>query len=297
MAGVQRRDFHGVPKARSPRSSADLHSALGRSVLLRPAVGPNREVVVDKVLIGAGENLELDQERHLQDAVFTTTTGEARKPLWPSPTRALWQDAHALYGAVKDGQAGLYARMRSLPYERHGMQVPYTLWAVGLLTKQALPAGWTHGAYPYAPGMEAHLYHASKRGSDIAEYLATSLKKAAIVAAELAFPAMRAVDEAGQVARLDARESFWPSAETPFYEMLDEVIDRGPGEVDPTSEPLDAYAEELHRTARTQMIQRLDALPPSDRNHRARAAAMRRFDDDMSEERAPAELRRRTARD
>jgi CRISPR system Cascade subunit CasA len=254
-------------------------------------------VVVDKVLIGAGEVLELDQERHLQDAVFTTVTGEIRKPLWPSPTRALWQDAHALYGAVKDEQAGLYARMYSLRYKQRSMQKPYALWAVGLLTKQALPAGWTHGAYPYAPGMEAHLYHASKRGSDIAEYLATSLRKAAIVAAELAFPAMRPADEAGQVARLDVRENFWPSAEPPFYEMLDDVIGRGEYDIDPTSEPLDAYAEELHRNARTQMIQRLDALPPSDANHCARAKAIRLFDEDMSAERAPAELRRRTGRD
>lgn len=297
MHGIERRHFKGTPKARTPRSSADLHSALGRSVLLHADVGPQHEVVVDRVLIGAGEILELDPERHLQDAVFSTTINGTRKPLWPSANRALWQEAHALYSAVRDDRTGLYARMRSLPYQRVGTGVPYKLLAVGLLTRQALPAGWTHGEYPYAPGMAAQLYRASRRGSDIAEYIARSLQKAAIVAAEIAFPAMRASDESGQVARFDARDSFWPTAEVPFYEMLDEVVDRGPGDDDPVSEPLNSYARELQETARTQMIRRLDTLPPNDRNHRARARAIQRFDDDMSAGRAPAELRGEIARD
>lgn len=297
MPGIERRHFTGTAKPRVPRSSADLHSTLGRSILLHAQVGPHHEVVVDKVLIGAGEILELDPERHLQDAVFSTTTNGTRKPLWPSPSRALWQEAHALYGAVRDDRTGLYARMRSLPYERRGTGVPYKLLAVGLLTRQALPVGWTHGAYPYAPGMAAQLYRASRRGSDIAEYIARSLRKAAIVAAEIAFPAMRAADEAGQVARFDARDSFWPTAEVPFYEMLDEVVDRGPEDDDPVSAPLNAYAQELQETARTQMIRRLDALPPNDRNHRARAQAIQHFDDDMTGDWAPAELRGEIARD
>lgn len=294
---IERRTFTEKPKPRVPRSSADLHSALGRSVLLHASRGPRGQIVVDRVLIGAGEILELDPDRHLQDAVFSKTTNGLMKPLWPSPSRALWQQAHALYSAVRDNRIGLYARLRSLPYERTGTGAPYQLWAVGLLANKTLPVTWTHGAYPYAPGMAAHLYRASRRGSDIAEYIARSLKSAAILAAETAFPAMRGVDEAGQVARLDARWAFWPSAEDPFHELLDEVVDRGPEDDDPVSEPLIAYALGLMGTARTQMLQRLDTLPANDRNHRARAQAVRRFDEDMSKDWAPAELRGEIARD
>ncbi|MER6918702.1 hypothetical protein [Streptomyces spiralis] len=99
------------------------------------------------------------------------------------------------------------------------------------------------------------------------------------------------------MARLDARWAFWPAAEDPFHELLDEVIDRGPEDDDPVSEPLIEYATGLMTTARTQMLQRLDALPPSDRNHRARARAVRLFEDAMSGDRAPAELRGEIARD
>ncbi|MFE4666159.1 type I-E CRISPR-associated protein Cse1/CasA [Streptomyces sp. NPDC056716] len=297
-SGFERRTFKEKATPRTPRSSADLHSSLGRSVLLRPARGPHGQVMVDRVLIGAGEVLALDPARHLQDAVYSETTNGVSKPLWPSPSRALWQQAHALYSAVKDDRTGMYARLRSLlPHQRQGPGAPYQLWAVGLLANKALPVSWTHGAYPYAPGMAAHLYRASRRGSDIAEHLARTLKHAAIVAAETAFPAVRAADEAGQVARLDARYAFWPAAEDPFHALLDEVIDRGDEDDDPVSAPLVAYALELMDTARTELLQRLDTLPPSDRNHRARARAVGLFEAAVSGARAPAELRGETALD
>lgn len=295
--GAERRTFTGSAKPRRPCSPADLHSSLGRSVLLGGVRGTQGQVMVDRVLIGAGEVLDLDPELHLQDAVFSETVSGVRKPLWPSPTRDLWQQAHALYSAVRDAPSGMYARLRSLRYEREGTGAPYQIWAVGLLTNQSRPLSWVDGAYPYAPGMVTHLYRASRRGSDIAEYIASTLKKAAIRAAETAFPAMRAADEAGQVARLDARSSFWPSAEDPFHGLLDEVVRRGPEDDDPTAEPLIAYAAELRATARTQLLQKLDALPPSDINHKARARAVRLFEDAMTGSRAPAELRGETEGD
>ena len=297
--GFERREFKEKATPRVPRSSADLHSALGRSVLLRPACGPEGQVMVDRVVIGAGEVLDPDPERHLQDAVYSKNAKGTPKPLGPSPSRALWQDAHALYSAVEDGQAGLYARLGSfVRQDREGPEASYQLWAVGLLANQALPVIWTHGAYPYAPGMEAHLHRASLRGSRIAEYIARILKAAAVVAAEIAFPAMRPADETGQVARLDARWDFWPSAETPFHELLDEVIDRGwEDEDDPVSAPLVAYALHLMTTARTQLFRRLDALPPGNDNNRARAEGVRLFETAMSAAQAPAELRGETARD
>ncbi|WP_145498518.1 type I-E CRISPR-associated protein Cse1/CasA [Streptomyces sp. CFMR 7] len=296
--GFQRRRFEGASDPRAPHGPADLHSALGRSVLLRPAAGPAGQTVVDRVLIGAGEVLALDPDRHCQDAVFSTTAGGVRKPLWPSPTRALWQDAHALYGAVRDDRTGLYARLRSLRLRSGDAGAPYQLWAVGLLANKTLPVIWTYGSYPYAPHMERHLHQASYRGSVLAEYLAWSLKKAAVVAAETAFPAMRTADEAGQVARLDARYMFWPAAEEPFYELLDEVIERGPEADDPVSEPCNAYAALLLSTARTQLLQRLDGLHLlSADNNLARARALQLFENLVTARNAPAELRGETARE
>ncbi|MYW02348.1 type I-E CRISPR-associated protein Cse1/CasA [Streptomyces sp. SID3343] len=287
----ERRGFTAKAKARAPRSSADLHSALGRSILLRPSHGPHGQIMVDRVLIGAGEVLDLDPERHLQDAVLSQTLNGLVKPLWPSPTRALWREAHALYGAVKDAETGLYARLRSLPYERKGPGAPYQMWAVGLLANKALPVAWTEGAYPYAPGMADHLYRASRRGSIIAEYVALSLKRAAVVASEVVHPAARAADEGGQLARFDARWQFWPAAAQPFADLLDEVIEGGAAGDDPVSAPLADYARILVASARTHLTHHLDALPPNSRGHRARARAEQRFEDDVTADKAPAELR------
>ncbi|ROO84452.1 CRISPR system Cascade subunit CasA [Actinocorallia herbida] len=289
---IKRRTFERETEPRVPRGPADLHSALGRSVLLHPRQEPSGEVLVDRVLVGAGELLYLDPRLHLQDAVYSRTTNGLERPLRPSPTRALWQEAHALYSAVVESQAGLYARLHSLlPQEQQGSGAPYYLWAVGLLADQALPVAWTHGSFPYAPGMAKHLHRASWRGSNIAEYIARSLKRAAIVAAEMAFPAVRPSDEAGQIARLDARWAFWPAAEQPFHELLDEVVEGGLEARDPVSEPLFAYTADLLSTARTHLHQRLDRLPPGDRSHQAQARALRRFEDDIADTRAPAELR------
>ncbi|MDT0266724.1 type I-E CRISPR-associated protein Cse1/CasA [Streptomyces sp. DSM 44915] len=296
-AGIERRTFEAKAKPRAPRDAADLHSALGRSIALRPKRAPGGQLVVDRVLIGAGEVLALDPERHLQDAVFRQTTNGLSKPLWPSHTRALWQDAHALYGAVREAGSGLYARLRSLPYTRRGPGAPYQMWAVGLLANKSLPVAWTQGTYPYAPGLARHLHHASYRGSVVAEHVADSLKRAAIVAAEIVYPAAHATDEGGKVARFDARWTFWPAAAQPFYELLDEVVERGAfDDDDPVSEPLIEYARTLLASARTHLGNCLDSLPPNDRGHRARARAEQRFEKDMNHQKVP-ELRGEIAHD
>ncbi len=76
------------------------------------------------------------------------------------------------------------------------------------------------------------------------------------------------------------------------------MIDRGFFEdEDPVSAPLVAYALELMTTTRTQLLRCLDTLPPNDRNHRGRARGVRLFEEAMSGERAPAELRGETSFD
>ncbi|WP_405005558.1 type I-E CRISPR-associated protein Cse1/CasA [Kitasatospora purpeofusca] len=295
---ITRRNFKEKARPRSPESPADLHSALGRSVLLRPTRDAAGAIVVDRVLVGAGEVLDLTPELHLQDAVFSRTTAGEVKPLWPSPTRALWQEAHALYSAVRDAQPGLYARLRSLPYERERLGRPYQLWAVGLISNKTLPVSWTDGYFPYAPAMEAHLYRASRRGSRIAEYLAWSLKRAAVLASEKLHPAMRPADEARQMSRFDARWMFWPAAAKPFEHLLDTVIDEAfDNPDDPAAVPLLDYTRTLTDLARTNLVHRLDTLPPNQRGFQARADALRRFEDDVRHPKAPAELRGETAHD
>ncbi|MEU7023050.1 type I-E CRISPR-associated protein Cse1/CasA [Streptomyces sp. NPDC046203] len=297
--GIERRSFEKKAKPRAPRSSADLHSALYRSILMRPSRDERGQIVVDRVLIGAGEELDLDPERHLQDAVFTQTLGGQSKPLWPSPTRALWRDAHALYSAVDNVTHGLYARLYSLRTamaRREG--APYRLRAVGLITKQSLPADWLQGSYPFGPFMVGHLHRASYRGSVIAEYVARMLKSAAVVAFENVYSAARAADEPGGLERFDAREKFWPDAAPSFDLLLDRVVEEHAiDDDDPVSEPLLDYAETLRTMARAHLVRRLDSLPPNNRSYQARARAEECFDRGMRSAKAPAELRGEIAHD
>ncbi|MGY0462885.1 type I-E CRISPR-associated protein Cse1/CasA [Kitasatospora sp. cg17-2] len=295
---VTRRDFDAKACPRVPEGPADLHSALGRSVLLRPTRDADGAIVVDRVLVGAGEVLDLAPEPHLQDAVFSRTTAGEVKPLWPSPTRALWQEAHALYSAVKEGQPGLYERLRSLLPDKERHAEPYQLWAVGLISNKTLPVSWTDGYFPYAPAMEAHLYRASLRGSRIAEYLAWSLKRAALRASERLHPAMGPADEVRQMSRFDARWMFWPEAAKPFEHLLDTVIDEAfDNPDDPVATPLEEYARTLTDLARTYLLYRLDTLPPNQRGFQARAEALQLFETDIGHPKAPAELRGETAHD
>ncbi|MFC8718200.1 type I-E CRISPR-associated protein Cse1/CasA [Kitasatospora sp. NPDC057198] len=295
---VARRTFGAKAVPRAPQGPADLHSALGRSILLRGRLDGRHGAVVDRVLIGAGEVLELDPVRHLTDAVLVRTTAGAEKPLWPSPSRALWQDAHALYAAVKERLPGLYALLGSLAYEHEGMDVPYRLWAVGLIANKTLPVAWVEGCFPYAPGMAEHLYLASSRGSRIAEFLAARLKRAALVASQTVHPAKAPADEAALVARYDARWRFWAAAGETFDALLDTVADLGPRRPPGAAAgPVAAYAETLLATAREQLAQRLESLPPNDRGHLARSRAVRRFEDDLAADDAPAEIRELVAGD
>ncbi|MEU8540488.1 type I-E CRISPR-associated protein Cse1/CasA [Streptomyces sp. NPDC048717] len=298
-AGVERRSFKEKAKPRAPRSSADLHSALYRSILMQPSCDGQGQIVVHRVLIGAGEELDLDPERHLQDAVFAQTLGGQSKPLWPSPTRALWLEAHALYSAVDNVTHGLYARLYSLrtAMARHE-GAPFRLRAVGLITKQSLPADWLQGSYPFGPFMVRHLHRASYRGSVIAEYVARMLKSAAVVAFENVYSAARAADEPGGLERFDARWKFWPDAAPSFDLLLDRVVEEHAiDDDDPVSEPLLDYAETLRTMARAHLVRRLDSLPPNNRSYQARARAEECFDRGMRSAKAPAELRGEIAHD
>ncbi|MFB6501938.1 MULTISPECIES: type I-E CRISPR-associated protein Cse1/CasA [unclassified Streptomyces] len=282
-----RRGFRTKPPGRATSGPADLHSCLGRSVLLRPVPAAEGEpVLVDRVLIGAGELLDLDPERDLDDAVLGKKLNGHRKPLWPSPTRALWREAHALYSAATRETGRLYGRLRNLDFPRDGSGPPCSFWAVGIIADKTVPATWTEGRFPYAPSMGEALCEASRRGSDIAEYVARSLERAAYAAWKVAYPNPKPADRAAQMARFDARREFWPAAEKPFLGLLHETA-RG-GDVPPL---LFDCAGELRSMAEDFLRNRLDALPRNREGMLARARAEARFRDDMADAKAPAELR------
>ncbi|MFF2848439.1 type I-E CRISPR-associated protein Cse1/CasA [Streptomyces sp. NPDC058001] len=285
-----RRGFRTKPPGRVTSGPADLHTYLGRSVLLRPAPTAEGEpVTVDRVLIGAGELLSLDPERDVEDAVFRKMANGHPKPLWPSPTRALWRDAHALYSAARDAETGLFGRLRELSFPKEGDSASCMLWAVGLIANKTLAVAWTDGYFPYAPSQGEALCEASRRGSDIAEWVARGLERAAYVAWKIVYPNPKPADRAAQQARFDARREFWPAAEEPFEQLLDETV-RG----EPVPLSLLDYAQELRFKAEEFLKQRLDSLPRNDDGHRARARAESRFQHDMADPKAPAELRGET---
>ncbi|GAA2372926.1 type I-E CRISPR-associated protein Cse1/CasA [Streptomyces carpaticus] len=288
--GVERRGFQVKPPGRATSGPADLHSYLGRSVLLRPVFAADGEtVLVDRVLIGAGELLQLDPERDLEDAVPVKRADGRTAPLWPSPARAMWRDAHALYSAALVSHKGLFGRLRELTFPPHGGGAPCLLWAVGFLANKTVPLAWTDGHFPYAPSQGEALCEASRRGSHIAEYVAKSLTRAAYVAWKIVYLNPKPADAAAQRARFDAGEKFWAAAGEHFYHLLDETVD---GE--PVPHSLLVYADELRTMAHDLLRNRLDSLPRNDRGMHARARAEGRFLNDMAASAAPPELRGET---
>ncbi|MBB5103242.1 type I-E CRISPR-associated protein Cse1/CasA [Streptomyces spectabilis] len=292
---IERRGFTARPRGRAVTGFADLHSYLGRSVLMRPVPGAYGEsAAVDRVLVGAGELLELDPELHLQDAVMSATRTGERKPLWPSATRDLWREAHALYAAVEEEAGGFYTRLGKLPKARqlgghpfalHGRH-PFDLLAVGLVSNKSTPVTWVTSVFPFAPGLAPVLHQASSRGSQVAEHIARSLDKAAYSAWEIAYPNPRPTDKKAQLARFDARGEHWKATEEPFHTLLQDVAD---GEL--VTDCMAEYVEWLVPMARRALEKRLDSLPGNTRGMRARAAALRRFDAEVTGFRAPDDLK------
>ncbi|MGW6026554.1 type I-E CRISPR-associated protein Cse1/CasA [Streptomyces sp. NPDC055214] len=294
--GMKRREFAVKPKGRAVAGPADLHSYLGRSILLRPTRDGEQ---VDRVLLGAGELLALTDE-HLQDAVYATRADGTSKPLWASATRAVWRQAHALYAAVAEARSQpgrndggtLYRRLALFPAEdvapEPGQQPArrIELWAVGLVAKQTTAIAWVDGTFPFAPGLEARLYLASYRGSQIAEFVAAALYKAAFAAWRVAYPNPKPADKNSQIARFDARAQHWAATQEPFDVLMEETT---LGE--DVRALLLVYAHTVATAARMFLAECLDPLPRSSQGAKARACALRRFDDELAQPQAPAELR------
>lgn len=284
--GRDRRGFTAKPAGRPVDGPADLHTVLGRSILLRPTAGPDGSPVVDRVLMGAGELLAPLPAPHAQDAVYTKSK-DGPKPLRPSATRALWREAHALYAAVAEREQGmdLYQRLALLPTRR------IQLWAVGLLAKQTTALSWVADAFPFVPGREGELRTAAETGAQIAEHVAGCLSKAAYKAWTIAYPNPKPADKAAQIARFDARAEHWAATADPFHALLEAAADNAP-----LSDALAHYTDTLHTTAEELLAQRLDSLPPNSRGYRARAEATHLLTTSLTGTAAPSSRQEKTDR-
>ncbi|MET8983534.1 type I-E CRISPR-associated protein Cse1/CasA [Streptomyces sp. NPDC004539] len=281
VSPTPRRGFRVKPRGRSTDGPADLHSVLGRSILLRP-VAAGGQLAVDRVLLAAGELLTDPPAR---DAVYPRGEDE---PLRPSATRAFWREAHALYAAVANRREGdLYDRVA-----RHsGTKV--TLWAVGLITRHTSVVTWVSDTFPFVRGRERELRYAAERGSHIAEYIAACLSRAAYVAWTVTYPNPKPSDKADQLARFDAGPEYWMYAAVPFHVLLEETS-AAPAKAD-LDEALVAYAADLAREARRFLNQRLDSLPATSRGYRTRVRATRLLDAGLTGLKAPDELKGKRA--
>ena len=276
-----RRGFASKPAGRTPDGPADLHSFLGRSILLRPVVTSSGDIAVDRVLIGAGDLHAPLPEAFLQDAVlrkYGTTTA----PLRPSASRHLWRESHALYAAVAERQKGsdLYGRLAMLTGR------PVTLWAVGLTSEDNKLASWVSDHFPFVPGRQTHLRQASEAGSQMAEYTSTALGKAAYTAWTIAYPNPKPSDKKQQLARFDASSQHWAATADPFHALLEATAHS-----DPVDEALADYGRTLVANARHHLHLRLCSLPPNSRGYQARAQALARLHAVLTATSAPHHLK------
>lgn len=284
QAGRTRREFTTKPAGRIPDGPADLHTVLGRSILLRPAFEADGTLCVDRVMVGAGELLATPLHANfVQDAIFVgnRTKPQERRPFSVSAKRALWREAHALYSAVHDRDKGtdLYSRLGSAS----GLRV--RLWAVGIASEDNKLLTWIADSFPFVSGREAELREAASTGADLAWHVANALRQAAQEAWKIAYPNPKPADKARQVARFDAEAEHYAATPRPFHRLLDRVAD---GES--ADEALQPYAEDVVRTARDLLRKRLDSLPLNSRGFRARAAAEQRFAAALTDSRAQTAL-------
>ncbi|MFJ6135478.1 type I-E CRISPR-associated protein Cse1/CasA [Kitasatospora sp. NPDC092286] len=274
----------GASETRPLDGPADLHTVLGRSIALRPVEMPDGEPGVDRVLVGPGETLTDLQAPYRQDEVMVMRN---RKPvtLKPQASRELWCESHALYAAVAERVKGsdLYGRLAMLRSRRP------ELWAVGLLADKGNPIAWVDDRFPFVPGREAGLRHASEQGSEVAEYAATALQCAAAAARDHAYPNPKPTDKPGQLARFNGEPEMWAGTGVEFHAMLDAVADGHP-----VAAVISRFGSTVRAIATDALRARLESLPPTGRGLQARARAEQRLKEELDSPKAPDPLKETT---
>ncbi|MFI0219110.1 type I-E CRISPR-associated protein Cse1/CasA [Streptomyces lydicus] len=286
--GRTRRVFTGAKdKAMRPVDGpANLHTILGRSILLHPFDLKNGTIAVDRVLVAAGELLKDLPAQHLQDAIVEEKTTKDGKPyrtfLKASETRALWREAHALYAAVAPKEKGtdLYSRLALLGNYRT------TLWAVGIVARQTKVTCWLSDTFPLIPARQAALHHAATTGSNVAEHAAKALYAAASTARDIAYPNPKPADKPAQLARFNASPLLYADAEELFHSLMDDVA-----EGTAPAEALTAYARAITITSRRVLADQLRSMPASGTARQARAEATKRLQTVLTNKTAPLVLK------
>ncbi|MFF7994818.1 type I-E CRISPR-associated protein Cse1/CasA [Kitasatospora xanthocidica] len=282
-----RRTFRARKVSRQPDGPADLHSFLGRSILLRPVL-VDGEVMVDRVLQAAGELLDPLLPMYLQDAVLEKTRTDGKVlPLRPSEDRALWREAHAVYAATATASqdltkgADLYDRLARLLDRR------VDLVAVGLISRQATATAWVSGTFPYVPGEEDRLKEAADEGLAICEYAAKALYTAAAAARDAAYPNPKPADKTRLLKRFHAEPELWAGAADHFFALMSEVS-RG---TRPGDGPLANFGTEIRLLTKSVLKDRLSSLTPNGRGMNARAQAEQRLRKRLTGPTCPAYLK------
>ncbi|MFF7415427.1 type I-E CRISPR-associated protein Cse1/CasA [Streptomyces lydicus] len=275
---ARRREFRGVAAGnrRTPATPGDLHSVLGRSVLLRAVRSADCEPMVDRVLMGAGELLEPLGPAWLQDAVI-----DGDRPLQPSAERGLWRDAHALYAACRPHTKGtdLFSRLADL--DRH-----VTLWSVGLVAKQRAVTGWVSDTFPFVPSQQPALLRVSREAVEWSDYLATAVTRAAMTARDVVYPQARPEERTTLLRRFDPGGLLFARFERPYHDLLDDVaagVEEGKAR--------ESFAHELVAAAREALRERLRGLPGTATALEASVRAADRFDAALASPKTPALLK------
>lgn len=271
-SGPVRREFRSDKTTRMPAGPADLHSFLGRSILLHPVHRPDGGLAVDRVIVAAGELLESDLPGlYRQDEVLIERGSGELVTLTALKDVALWREVHALYAATLDHEKGgdLYHRIADLA-GRPDWSIG--LWAVGLIANKTVPVDWVDDRFPFVPGRERDLSHAAKHGAAICSFAAGSLYQAAALTRGLVFPQGKPADKEQQIAQFNGAPDLWAQAAALFHRLLDQVA------VDLDADTaLAEFGERVYRLAERVLGNRLAALPRNGTGYRARAEAHRRL--------------------
>nr|BAJ19031.1 putative CRISPR-associated Cse1 family protein [Streptomyces sp. SANK 62799] len=272
--GKTRRDFRSTARqARTVDGPADLCSVLGRSVLMRPATTSDGRLVIDRVLVGAGELLDPLPPTHQQDAVMR---GD-----WPwqaRAERALWRDANAIYAAFtprSDKGTDLYSRLLTI-----GRRVD--LWAVGLIARQRDVTAWISDTFPFAPDHELTLRTASSQALACAEATAKAVRSAASVARDTLYPRARPEERTRLLQHLHPGTQLWARFEAPFRTLMDDLTAGAPHE-----HALATYTAAVTQAAHQALAERLRALPQTGTGLEAAVRAQARLERDLAKRTHP----------
>lgn len=279
--GRARRNFRSEKNPYTPDGPADLHSFLGRSILLHPVATPSGAIGVDRVLIGAGELLEPDlPDAFRQDEVLVERNGKL-VTLAPNPDTAMWRQANALYAATVDREKGgdLFNRLARLT-NKHDHQLD--LWAVGVVFNKTVALTWMDDVFPFTPGRHTDLRWAADEGMGICDYAVKCLYAAANRAREIVYPAEKPADKISHTTRFNAAPDFWAGAGVPFHRLLDRVNAATSPEA-----ALNEFGAATRLLADQSLDHRLASLPRTSQGLRARARAREALHDMMRGSKAP----------